>query len=90
MSSLFLSLSLPLLQSGDVHLYEISSGVLLETFQAHSRPVWAVGVSPGRRGFATGSADHDVKFWEFELISDEDRPGRYGISKIDNIINNST
>ena len=59
----------------------------METFQAHSRPVWAVGVSPGRRGFATGSADHNVKFWEFELISDEDRPGRYGISKIDNIIN---
>ncbi|XP_019858403.1 PREDICTED: WD repeat-containing protein 3-like [Amphimedon queenslandica] len=63
-------------KSGDVHLYEISSGILLETFKAHSGSVWSVGVSPGRRGFTTCSADHDVKFWEFELITDEDRPGR--------------
>ena len=48
----------------------------METFQAHTGSVWAVGVAPDRQGFATGSADHDVKFWEFELTTDDDNPGR--------------
>lgn len=54
----------------------MTSGSLLETFQAHTGSVWAVGVAPDRQGFATGSADHDVKFWEFELTTDDDNPGR--------------
>ena len=57
-------------------MYELSQGSILETFEAHSKAVWSVGVAPDRQGFVTGSADHDVKFWEFELISDDDSPGR--------------
>ncbi|XP_041346657.1 LOW QUALITY PROTEIN: WD repeat-containing protein 3 homolog, partial [Gigantopelta aegis] len=58
-------------KSGEVLLYEVTSGSLLETFQAHTGSVWAVGVAPDRQGFATGSADHDVKFWEFELTTND-------------------
>ena len=29
-----------------------------------------------QRGFVSGSADHTVKFWEFELVSDDDNPTR--------------
>ena len=30
-----------------------------------------------QRGIVSGSADHTVKFWELELISDEENPNRY-------------
>ena len=32
-------------------------------------------IAPDRRGFVSGSADHDVKFWEFELTNDENHEG---------------
>ena len=57
-------------QTGQVQLYEVGSGDLLQEAGAHSGAVWSVDVSPDRRGLVTGSADHDVKFWDFELISD--------------------
>jgi U3 small nucleolar RNA-associated protein 12 len=57
-------------KTGQVQLYEVGSGDLLQEVGAHSGAVWSVDVSPDRRGLVTGSADHDVKFWDFELISD--------------------
>lgn len=45
--------------------------------KAHEGAVWSVCVAPDKRGFVTGSADHHVKFWEFELISDEEEKSRY-------------
>lgn len=56
-------------QVGEVQLFEIASGSLLESIHAHSGAVWSVGVAPDRTGFISGSADHDIKFWEFELTS---------------------
>lgn len=55
-----------------MQLFELGSGDLLEDVPAHSGAVWSLDVAPDKRGFVTGSADHDVKFWEFELISDQD------------------
>ncbi len=60
------------LQSGDLQLFSIASGSLLECVKAHDGAVWSVSLSPDRRGFVTGSADHQVKFWEFELVSEEE------------------
>ena len=59
-----------MVQGGGVLLYEVGSGELLQNLEAHSGAVWSVDVSPDRRGMVTGSADHNVKFWEFELVSD--------------------
>lgn len=53
-------------------MFEVPSGTLLESVSAHDGAVWSVCVAPDRRGFVTGSADHTVKFWEFELVSDEE------------------
>ncbi|XP_006813674.2 WD repeat-containing protein 3 [Saccoglossus kowalevskii] len=58
-------------KAGKVCLYDIASGDLLETVDAHDGAVWSLSLSPDKRGFVTGSADHTVKFWEFELIKDE-------------------
>jgi U3 small nucleolar RNA-associated protein 12 len=54
-------------KSGDLLLYDLSSSSLLETFSAHTGPLWSLHVRPDGRGLVTGSADKDVKFWDFEV-----------------------
>jgi U3 small nucleolar RNA-associated protein 12 len=56
-------------KAGEVELYDIGGGVLLESISAHSGAVWSLEMTPDKKGFVTGSADHDVKFWEFDLKS---------------------
>lgn len=53
-------------KSGAILLYDIASSALLESFDnAHSGAVWSVHVRPDSRGLVSGSADKDVKFWDF-------------------------
>ncbi|BGP18651.1 hypothetical protein JCM10213_002895 [Rhodosporidiobolus nylandii] len=54
-------------KSGELLLYDLSSSSLLETFSAHTGPLWSLHVRPDGRGLVTGSADKDVKFWDFEV-----------------------
>ncbi|KAK8853493.1 hypothetical protein IAR55_004200 [Kwoniella newhampshirensis] len=54
-------------KSGELILYDIAASTLLSTYKAHNGPVWAVHVKPDGRGLVSGSADKDVKFWEFEM-----------------------
>ncbi|SCV71583.1 BQ2448_3171 [Microbotryum intermedium] len=54
-------------KAGEVLLYDLGSSTLLETFSAHTGPVWSLHVRPDGRGLVTGSADKDVKFWDFEV-----------------------
>uniref|UniRef100_UPI00398F5E89 WD repeat-containing protein 3 isoform X2 n=1 Tax=Pristiophorus japonicus TaxID=55135 RepID=UPI00398F5E89 len=58
-------------KSGKLQLFDLASGNLLETFVAHDGAVWSISLAPDQRGFVTGSADKKVKFWEFELVKDE-------------------
>ena len=39
---------------------------------AYDGAVWSVCVAPDRQGFVTGSVDHNVKFCEFEVVSEEE------------------
>ncbi|KAM0790814.1 hypothetical protein ACM66B_004659 [Microbotryomycetes sp. NB124-2] len=54
-------------KSGEIMLYDLSSSSLLETFAAHTGPVWSMHVRPDGRGLVSGSGDKDVKFWDFEV-----------------------
>lgn len=65
------SFALSLAQTGELQLFDIAAGTQLETVSAHQGAVWSISMAPDKRGFVTGSADHEVKFWEFELVSDE-------------------
>ena len=47
-------------------VYDIASSTLLETIQAHTATVWSMHVRADGQALVTGSADKDVKFWEFE------------------------
>ncbi|KAK2557967.1 WD repeat-containing protein 3 [Acropora cervicornis] len=59
-------------KAGKLEIYEISSGQLLESVDAHEGPVWSISLFADKRGFVSGSGDSTVKFWEFELVSDEE------------------
>jgi U3 small nucleolar RNA-associated protein 12 len=54
-----------------VHLYDLSSSSLIESVEAHEGAVWGLQVRPDKTGFATGSADKEVKFWDFCLIGND-------------------
>ncbi|XP_055727776.1 WD repeat-containing protein 3 isoform X2 [Salvelinus fontinalis] len=59
-------------KSGKIQIFDLASGTLLETVDAHNGVLWSLCLSPDQRGIVTGGADKTVKFWEFELIKDED------------------
>ena len=64
-------------KSGQLELYDLGASARLETVDAHAGAIWSLGARPaGRSGeaqqIATGSADHDVKFWDIELTLDEE------------------
>lgn len=54
-------------KQGELLLYDVAASVLLARYEAHKGPVWAVHVRPDGRGLVSGSADKDVKFWDFEM-----------------------
>ncbi|XP_048577816.1 WD repeat-containing protein 3 [Nematostella vectensis] len=58
-------------KAGAIEIYNVASGSLLETVDAHEGPVWCLALAPDKRGFVSGSGDSCIKFWEFELITDE-------------------
>lgn len=64
---------------GELQLFDIASSSLLSTYTAHTGPVWGLHVRPDGRGLVTGSADKDVKFWDFE-VKEED--GERTISRL--------
>ncbi|KAJ3573882.1 hypothetical protein NP233_g2154 [Leucocoprinus birnbaumii] len=53
-------------KSGEILIYDIASSTLIDTIQAHTATVWSIQVRPDERGMVSGSADKDVKFWDFE------------------------
>ncbi|NXP45121.1 WDR3 protein, partial [Heliornis fulica] len=58
-------------KTGKLQLYDLASGSLMETLNAHDGALWSIALSPDQHGFVTGGADKCVKFWEFELVKDE-------------------
>ncbi|XP_041353923.1 WD repeat-containing protein 3-like [Gigantopelta aegis] len=58
-------------KSGKLQIFDISSAALLESQEAHTGAVWSVCMAPDKRGLISGSADHTIKFWDFELITDD-------------------
>ncbi|KAJ7095283.1 WD-repeat-containing protein [Mycena belliarum] len=52
-------------KTGEILIYELASSSLVETIQAHTGTVWSLHVRADEQALVSGSADKDVKFWEF-------------------------
>ncbi|KAM9320420.1 WD repeat-containing protein 3 [Gastrophryne carolinensis] len=61
-------------KSGKLQIFDLASGSELDAIDAHRGALWSISLSPDQRGFVTGGADKSVKFWEFELVSDDSAP----------------
>lgn len=59
-------------QSGKLQIFDIAAAAMLEAVEAHTGAVWSVSMAPDKKGLISGSADHTVKFWDFELVTDEE------------------
>ncbi|KAK2466136.1 hypothetical protein APHAL10511_001778 [Amanita phalloides] len=53
-------------KSGEILLYDIASSSLIESIKAHTGAVWSMHVRADGQALVSGSADKDVKFWQFE------------------------
>ncbi|KAM1853553.1 hypothetical protein ACFX15_008971 [Malus domestica] len=54
-------------KGGTVEIIDIGSGTCIEVVEAHGGTVGSIAAIPNENGFVTGSADHDVKFWEYQV-----------------------
>ncbi len=53
-------------KTGEILVYDIASSALVESVKAHGATVWSMHVRGDGGALVSGSADKDVKFWEFE------------------------
>ncbi|KAJ3206540.1 hypothetical protein HK099_000505 [Clydaea vesicula] len=58
-------------KSGDLEIFDLSSSSLLESIKAHEGPLWSLEVRHDKGGLTTGSADKEVKFWDFQLLLED-------------------
>uniref|UniRef100_A0A0D9Z262 Small-subunit processome Utp12 domain-containing protein n=1 Tax=Oryza glumipatula TaxID=40148 RepID=A0A0D9Z262_9ORYZ len=69
-------------KSGTLEIIDINSGSSIEVIEAHAGSIRSIVLIPnedgtaGARGFVTGSADHDVKFWEYQLMQKSDNDSK--------------
>lgn len=50
--------------TGDILMYEASTGTLLQTFQGHTDGVWCVAFSPNSNTLASSSDDSTIRIWD--------------------------
>jgi U3 small nucleolar RNA-associated protein 12 len=57
-------------KSGELQVFDIATSTMTESIQAHGGAVWSLHVRPDSKALVTGSADKDIKFWEFEQLNE--------------------
>ncbi|KAL7749168.1 beta transducin [Sorochytrium milnesiophthora] len=55
-------------KAGDIEIFSLGSSTLIDSVKAHEGAVWSMDVRPDKRGLISGSADKDVKFWDFAMV----------------------
>ncbi|KAJ4826563.1 hypothetical protein Tsubulata_018747 [Turnera subulata] len=54
-------------KSGKIEIIDIGSGTCTQAVEAHGGSVGSIATIPNENAFVTGSADHEVKFWEYQI-----------------------
>jgi len=66
-------------KSGEILVYNIAASALVDTVKAHTGAIWSLHVRPDEQRLVTGSADKDVKFWEFKIRKTVEGPDALSI-----------
>ncbi|MCL7047922.1 hypothetical protein MKW94_012302 [Papaver nudicaule] len=64
-------------KEGKLEIIDVGSGTCIEVVEAHGSSVRSIATLPDGSGFVTGSADHDVKFWEYVLTQKPDQGSKH-------------
>lgn len=59
-------------KNGTLEIIDVRSGICVDVVEAHGGSIQSIAPSPDGSGFVTGSIDHDVKFWEYQITQ---KPG---------------
>ncbi|EIE21123.1 transducin family protein [Coccomyxa subellipsoidea C-169] len=62
-------------KEGSIQILDIGASEVCDTIAAHTAAVWSVVALPDSSGFVSCSADHDVKFWEWEVTTEAPAAG---------------
>lgn len=60
-------------KGGTLEIIDVSSGTCIDVVEAHGGSVQSIAETSNGIGFVTGSADHDIKFWELQTTR---KPGQ--------------
>lgn len=55
-------------KDGHLLLFDLASADLLEKHQDHTGAIWSLAIRPDGKGLCTGSADKEIKFYDFDLV----------------------
>ncbi|KAI1344581.1 WD domain-containing protein [Xylariaceae sp. FL0016] len=58
-------------KSGEIELFEVSTGTLMDSVQAHESAIWSLQIHPDGRSIVSGSADKSAKFWKVQVVQEE-------------------
>ncbi|KAI1496565.1 WD domain-containing protein [Biscogniauxia marginata] len=58
-------------KSGEIELFEVSTGTLLDSVTAHEGAIWSLQIHPDGRSIVSGSADKSAKFWKVQIVQEE-------------------
>lgn len=61
-------------KSGELQLFSLASSALIREIKGHDGPIYDFHVRPDQQGIVTGGGDKDVKFWDFEMVSEDGQP----------------
>lgn len=57
-------------KEGTLEILDIGASARVASIEAHSGAIWTLAPSADGSGFVSGSADKEVKFWEWELVAE--------------------
>ncbi|KAL7627426.1 beta transducin [Parahypoxylon ruwenzoriense] len=58
-------------KSGEIELFEVATGALLDSVSAHEGAIWSLQIHPDGRSIVSGSADKSAKFWKVQVVQEE-------------------
>lgn len=64
-------------KAGTLEIFDIGASERVREVESHSGAVWSLTPYPNGLGFISGSADHDVKFWEYKFVQDKDEEAKH-------------
>lgn len=63
-------------KEGTLQVVDVGLAAVCSSTAAHQGAIWSLAALPDQSGFVSGSADHELKFWEWQLESTPADEGR--------------